>query len=390
MDAPSIALLLVGVLVAAALLVWAVEIRTPRRIRWSAATLAGSGAASAPGLVLQHAEGTTVWATRAYSIYRSSDGGPFERVARVRPAWGEAWGGYLRSLRRTFGYQELVELWPLDDDRLVVFAGGHVHRLDLRAGTRERGFELRYFGRGRGRGLMAFGLDRTADGTFYFAEYVTESGNRPTGVWRSRDDGATWQLAYEFDAGTVRHIHAVHGDPRDGSVWIGTGDRDEHSFVGRSTDGGDSYEWVGRDAQLYRTCAFASFDASVIWAMDADFEQNHVLAWDRATQTVTTGSELPDVTYYARRQDDQHALLGLAQGVAEVWVADAQARAVPWLSFPVTGVPPNRGPSPGVRLARGTGGDDVYVNPLRTIDHESTIFRLAARDMPRPDAAAGA
>ncbi|MCW2955252.1 MAG: hypothetical protein JWO69_121 [Thermoleophilia bacterium] len=387
MDAPDLFLTLLGLLAGLALAVWLLEVRTPRRIRWEHGVLGDHDADVAHGLVLQHAEGDTVWATRAYSIYRSRAGADFQRVGKVRPAWGEAWGGYFHTLRRVFGYQELVELWPLDDDRLVVFAGGHVHRLDLARGTRERGFQLRYFGRGKGRGLMAFGLDRGPDGTMHFAEYVTESGNRPTGVWRSRDDGATWQLAYEFAAGAVRHIHAVHVDPRDGATWIGTGDRDEHSFVGRSTDGGDSYEWVGRDAQLYRTCAFASFDESVVWAMDADFEQNHVLAWKRATGEVVTGTELPDVTYYARRHDERRALLGLAQGVAEVWVAGPDAVAVAWVEFAVTGVPPKRGPSPGVRLARGSGGSHVYLNPLRTISFESSIFRLDPADVPEPQAA---
>ena len=332
----------------------------------------------APGLVLQHVDGRTVWATLGYSIYRSIDGGDFERVARVRPAAGEAWGGYLRSLRRAFGYQEVVEVLPLaEPSQLVVFAGGHVHRLDLERGTARRTHRLRYFGRGKGRGLMPFGVTRDLDGAIYFAEYVTEPGDRPAGIWKSADDGETWQLTYEFDHGVVRHIHAVQCDPHDGAIWIGTGDRDEQCFVGVSHDGGRTFQWVGRGWQIPRTCAFAFFPDAVLWAMDADFEQNHLVRWDRASGDVSVAAKLPDATYYASRLDDDRLLLGLAQSVADVWIATRDGSARRWIGWDVP-APPNRGPSPVVRLARGDSrnGAAVHLNPLRTVQHEAAIYRL--------------
>ena len=85
---------------------------------------------------------------------------PSSRVLSVRPRLGRAWGGYLASLRSRFGYQELVELLPLRDDRLVVFAAGEIHCVDLGTKVIERTHRLRYFGPGKGRGLMAFGLTR--------------------------------------------------------------------------------------------------------------------------------------------------------------------------------------------------------------------------------------
>ena len=94
----------------------------------------------------------------------------------MRPRLGRAWGGYLASLRSHFGYQELVELLPLGDERLVVFAAGDIHFLDLRAKVSERTHRLRYFGPGKGRGLMAFGLTSDQKGAIYFGEYTTEPG----------------------------------------------------------------------------------------------------------------------------------------------------------------------------------------------------------------------
>ena len=373
------------VLVLLALLTWWFEVRTPRTVRWRRSQHEGVAVDIARGLVLQHHDRDNVWASLGYSIYRSQGGGPFRRVARIRAAWGEAWGGYLRTLRRAFGYQELMEVLPLggDGDRLVVFAGGYVHRLDLRSGTRRRGHQLRYFGRGRGRGLMAFGVTEDHVGSVYFAEYVTESGDRPTGIWKSRDAGATWHLAYEIPPGTVRHIHAIQCDPYDGALWIGTGDRDEHCFVGRSIDGGASFEWVGHGRQVHRACSFAFFPDTVAWPMDADFEQNHVVRWNRATGEVTADGELPDASYYAHPLDDQRFLVGVTQGVAEAWIGGRDGSTRRWLGWDVTGLPPKRGPSPGVRLARGAGGGEyVYLNPLRTIPHEAAVYRVPRAAVP--------
>jgi hypothetical protein len=340
----------------------------------------------APGLVLQHDDGATVWASQSYSIYRSDDGAPFRRVARIRPPWGEPWGGYVRALRRRFGYQELLELLPLDEHRLLVFSGGFIHVLDLRTGRARRTHELRYFGRGKGRGLMAFGVCRDLEGALYFAEYVTESGDRPTGIWRSTDDGETWTLRYEFAPTDIRHVHAVQCDPHDGAIWIGTGDRDEHCFVGRSTDGGATFEWVGAGRQIHRTCSFAFFADAVVWGMDADFEQNHVIRWIRERgvgSDLAVDAELPDATYYASRIDEDRALLGVAQGVAQVWVARRDGAAQQWLDWSVPGVPPARGPSPGVRLARGDNRTGpLHVNPLRTDAHFAAIYRFDRDQLP--------
>ncbi len=378
--------IVLGCLVLLALGAWAVEVRVPRRVRWHEAERNGMSVQVADDLVLQHDDGSTVWATRGYAIYRSDEGGDFRRVARVRPPFGEAWGGYLKTLRRMFGYQELIELLPLDHDRLLVFSAGFIHVHDLETGHARRTHELRYFGRGKGRGLMAFGLTRDLTGALYFAEYVTESGDRPTGIWKSSDDGETWALCYEFASTDIRHIHAVQCDPHDGAIWIGTGDRDEHCFVGRSEDGGASFEWVGHGRQVHRTCAFAFFDDVVGWPMDADFEQNHVVRWHRANGEVTVDGELPDASYCASRVDDEHFLVAVCQGVAQVWVANRAGATAPWLDWGVPSAPPKRGPSPGVRLARGDNrtGRHLHVNALRTNEHEATIFRLERSAMPTP------
>jgi hypothetical protein len=371
---------------AGAFIAWFRELRTPRRISWQPTTIEGHSAQFADGLVLQHDDGHTVWATRGFAIYRSRGGSAFERVLSLRPRLGTAWGGYLASLRFFFGYQELVELLPLDDERLVVFAAGDVHVADLRTGVIERTHRLRYFGRGVGRGLMAFGLTRDQNGAIYFGEYTTQPEAHPICIWKSSDEGRTWHNAFEFPAGTVRHIHAVQLDPYDGAVWVATGDRNDECYVGVSHDGAASFRWVAHGAQTCRTCGFVFFPEGVLWGMDADHRPNRLICLHRESETIDSRAELPGVTFYHRKLDESRALLGLARQVAEIWVASVGGDACRWLSWSV-GEPSRTGPGAGVRLGRGVAEDSdgfVHVNPIRTVEHEATIFRIPKSSVPQP------
>jgi hypothetical protein len=370
-----------------AFIVWFRELRTPRKVHWRPTAIDGVPASFADGLVLQHDDGRTVWATRGFAVYRSRDGEPFERIFRVRPRPGKAWGGYLASLRSHFGYQELVELLPRGDERFVVFAAGDVHYVDLRAGVKERTHRLRYFGPGKGRGLMAFGLTDDPQGAIYFGEYTTEPGAHPVCVWKSADEGRTWQKTFEFPAGTVRHIHTVQFDPYEGAIWVGTGDRDEHCYVGTSHDGAGSFRWVVQGTQKCRTCGFAFFPDVVLWGMDTGREPNRLIRLQRDQGTIESHAQLPDATYYHRKLDENRALLGLAQHVAEVWVANAEGDACRWLGWSVP-PRPHHGPSPAARLGRGgaegAAGEFVHVNPIRTVEHETAIFRIPKSAAPHP------
>ena len=115
---------------------------------------------------------------------------------------------------------------------------------------------------------------------------------------------------------------------------------------------------VGHGTQIHRACAFVGFDDVVLWSTDADFEQNHVVRWHRATGDTTVDAELPDVTYYATPVDGERALLGLAQGVAQVWVAHRDGSAEPWLDWPSPACRPGvaRRPGCGSRAATAAAG----------------------------------
>jgi hypothetical protein len=88
-------------------------------------------------------------------------------------------------------------------------------------------------------------LVTTSDGTWF-------AGAADGGVWRSTDQGQTWTPV--FDSMPTLSIGALAVDPVDGSLWVGTGEANvsQDSYAGtgvyRSADDGASFQRVGDDS----------------------------------------------------------------------------------------------------------------------------------------------
>jgi hypothetical protein len=357
-------------------LIW--QVHTPASVAWEPAPLAGCAAMKAEGLVLQQESSDVVWATQGYDIYRSRGGGPFERVFRVRPPFGEPWGGYLSGLRRHFGYQELTEIVPLHDDLLLAFAGGAVYRIDLALQEQELVLTLRYFGRGKGRGVMSrIAVDD--QGRIFFGEYMSLYHPHTTRLWRSEDEGRTWSTAYELTGADAGHVHGVEWDPYGRALWMMTGDNAAESRLGLSTDGGTHFTWVGVNDERFRACSLIFTVDAVLWATDT--WDNRLLRWNRTSGAIDDLGPLPSESLYAQQLDGSSALVSQSNWDASVLLVrvDGSVRAIARFT-------PDRvsgRPLPGVRLARGSSASRrwIYFNPLRTTEEEAAIYRVAIDDL---------
>jgi sugar lactone lactonase YvrE len=88
-------------------------------------------------------------------------------------------------------------------------------------------------------------LTTTPDGSWF-------AGTADGGVWRSADQGKNWTPV--FDSMPSLSIGALAVDPTDGSLWVGTGEanQSQDSYAGtgvyRSTDDGATWQRVGNDS----------------------------------------------------------------------------------------------------------------------------------------------
>src|SRR5260370_6072301 len=107
-------------------------------------------------------------------------------------------------------------------------------------------------------------LATAPDGTWF-------AGTADGGVWRSTDQGQNWTPV--FDSMPTLSIGALAVNPVDGSLWVGTGDANvsQDSYAGtgvyRSTDDGQTWQRVGDDSSgnnplVSHTGCRLSFDLS--------------------------------------------------------------------------------------------------------------------------------
>ncbi len=368
----SIFLVLAGI----TFVVW--DVYTPHKDNWAPSSFKGQDVMQASGLVLQYQGDDDVWATRGYSIYRSQKGKPFEKITTIRPRLGLAWLGYSSTLRAWTGHQELTEVVPLSSGQLVVFASGDIYRVDPSTKAQHRVHQLRGYGIGKGRGVLANGIALDAEGSIYYGEYTRLRKNETVRLYRSTDEGRTWQVAFEFEPAEVKHIHTVRWDPLAKAIWIGTGDTDSQSRIGISYDGGRNFRWIGQNSQHFRTVNLMFFDDKVVWVTDTNIpESRRALSWNRHENRIDVGTQiLPAPAYYSLKLSENSGIVTLSEQELSVWTIDDQRRMEKLLEWPIKEI--NISPSPTIRLPRGSVADSrwTYLNPLRTSMADAIIYRV--------------
>lgn len=355
------------------------DVYTPTEINWENYSPKSDKIKKAPQLIVQHQDGDAVWATIGYSIYRSECGGAFTKILTMRPRLGLAWLGYSKVARLWSGNLELAEVVPLSPDLLVVFAGGDIYRVELGTKTQQRAHRLRYFGLGKGRGVMPHGIAVDAKGSIYYGEYPTLRNNEhDVRLYRSDDKGRTWKVAFEFAPGQIRHIHAVRWDPIGKAIWVGTGDTDSQARIGYSNNGGKTFQWIGSGSQLFRTVSMLFFDDAMVWVADTNEpDYMRTASWNREENRINVGNSIVSApAYYALKLSDHDGIVTLAEQELSVWSINPKQDFHKLIEWPTPKV--FDGPNPSVRLPRGTvwPSKSTYVSPLRTAEEAAATYEI--------------
>jgi len=354
------------------------DVRTPSRISWRAENLDSLQVLSARGLVLQEVHGPDLWATRGFSIYRSRNGAPFQKITSIVPPFGRLWGGYSSTLRTYFGYQEVSEVFSPVDDLLVVFAAGEIHRIDLETGEDRVVYTMRYFGPGKGRGVLSTGMTVDDQGYFYYGEYPRPplDPRSTVAIVRSVDQGRTWAPIFHFPAPLIKHIHSVQWDPYGQRLWVTTGDHNHESRIGFSLDRGQSFKWIGEESQTFRTVQLAFSESTVSWVTDTDKEQVRHVRWSRANGALCVSEfTFPSPGFYVQQLSGEQILATTAEGSPGLWLVSEHGRKC---LFQWQGLTRQGKPHPAVRMPRfgSRNATHIYFNPLRTKAQSEIIYRI--------------
>lgn len=113
----------------------------------------------------------------------------------------------------------------------------------------------------------------TPDGTVFFAEYVMNTNrDQEVRLFRSTDNGMSFQVVKTWPAGDIRHLHFVKWDSYENCLWLGTGDYGENGSENRlykSTDNGDNWELIGQYSQEWRAIGVCFTKEALLWGTDA-------------------------------------------------------------------------------------------------------------------------
>ncbi|MEM8981968.1 MAG: hypothetical protein AAGC71_02990 [Pseudomonadota bacterium] len=244
-----------------------------------------------PLLVDEH---DRLWASRGYTLYKSSDHGErFDVVGRLDAGFAHQLAGRLtlssRLLRAGFHGLRILDNGTL----LGVVKGGIV-----RLAPGETQFTVVHRFRHGSRPLT---LCTTPGGAAFYGEYWGNDQREAVRIVGSFDAGDTWQAVYEFPAGSIRHVHGVHYDPYRDCCWVLTGDSDAESavFVGGA-------DWANLDRvvggnQLCRAVTLIPTKDGVVLPTDTEHQQNYIQWLDPRTGTLEKIRPVAGTVFYSTK-----------------------------------------------------------------------------------------
>lgn len=195
---------------------------------------------------------------------------------------------------RRLSRQTLYNLLPINDGSLFYSFGPDI-------GYIRDGCALPISGRKRQTKILRGGLARLPDGDLVFGEYFSNADRAAVHLYRWRPGESSVNLLYTFEAGEVRHIHSVSWDPFVRRAVVATGDiGDECRLLSFDIDFED-LQILGRGDERWRTISPQFSKEAIYFGTDAEFDQNHIYRYDRATGSLSPLGDVNGPVFYSVR-----------------------------------------------------------------------------------------
>ncbi len=150
---------------------------------------------------------------------------------------------------------------------------------------------------------MNRGICESKTGWTYVAEYIPNPNRGPIRIFRS-GDLESFETAWRFEAGTIRHVHAVITDPdAHNRIWILTGDEDQESHVYYTDDDFSTVKLFLSEGQVTRATDLISRGDDLYWGMDSPLKTSFIIRASRQTARYDKLLELPGPAYYIGQND---------------------------------------------------------------------------------------
>ena len=219
----------------------------------------------------------SLFAARGYRILRSADEGATWVVDGHLPE--PPWKGFARRsrlaarlLRRQVGAFAVLA----DGTRVAVGREGI-----FRAGPGDPHFEPTF---GIRRGSRPLHLAVDPRGRVLFGEYG-ELGAEEVHIYVSEDGARSFEVAFAFPRGAIRHVHNVI--PDGDRYWVLCGDYGAHPGIASLTSDFERLEWLVRGEQSFRAVNALVSPEALTYGTDSDRERNYIVRLEKGSGRLT-------------------------------------------------------------------------------------------------------
>ena len=231
--------------------------------------------------------GDWLYASHGYSLLRArmrmnADAIEWQPVARYAPDWWRKLSVKSRLSSRLVrdGFHALA---ALSSGHMVAAVPGAI--VTLVPGESE--FQLSHHVL---RGTRPLHITTTPDDHVVWGEYFDNPARDEVHIFASTDCGATWDVAYTFRRGAVRHVHNIVFDEWANCLWVLTGDNGSECRVLRVSCDFKNVDTVLSGNQQARAVALVPTPDGLYFSSDTPFEANHVYRLDRGGALSKLGS----------------------------------------------------------------------------------------------------
>jgi hypothetical protein len=238
---------------------------------------------------------TFLYASRGYELLRAEIGASrieWKRIAQYHPRWWRNVSSSLRLPSRLFrdGFHAFAKL---SSGHLVGAVPGAIVTLN----PDDSVFRISHVIL---RGTRPLHITTTPDGRLYWGEYFDNLDRNEVHIYASTDRGLTWNVAYTFPKGAIRHVHNIVHDPWQHCLWILTGDNGSECRILRASLDLTNLEPVLSGGQQVRAVAGVPAEDGVYFSSDTPLERNFVYRLDRDGNLYKLG-ELSSSSIYGCR-----------------------------------------------------------------------------------------
>jgi len=252
-----------------------------------------------------YVDGKTIYVSRGYSIYKSNNNKNWSLDGKLKDSKYGFLSHFSRMLNRLLRIEPASMLLLEDGSRVV---SGKKGIFVAKPNSEDY---LKTFGLPRGNKPLNICLH--SNGCLYFGEYILNGGFANTErtevhVYKSEDNGLTWNICYTFPKNTIRHIHGIFYDKYTDKMWITTGDKDDESLIANTPDGFKSLNIVKEGAQKYRAVTLLFYEDYIVYGTDTEHETNYIYSINRQTGEEKCLQELQGSVLMATQYNEMAAI----------------------------------------------------------------------------------